>query len=121
MVMTGHHYLTSIDDVNPVSMSKKVERLIRGNLKNSVIISDELSMMKAYSNYSLERAIIDSISDIRMVHSGLSFDLISRRDEIYSAINKLNKDRVQYSLRKVLELKSKYGLIEIKKIKNDSQ
>ena len=121
MVMTGHHYLTSLDEKNPISMSNIVKEYIRKNLKNAIIISDELSMINQYGDNKFEDLIVNSVADIRMVHSGLTYDLISKRNSIYAAARKIDSENLKISLRKVLEIKKHYGLLSIKKIKIDEK
>ena len=114
VVMVSHIVLNEIDSKNPSSLSKTViSGLLRENLGfDKVVITDDMNMSAITNTISVEKASIESIkagSDIILIGGGLD-TITSVIREIESAIKNgdLSEDRIDESVYRILELKSKY-------------
>ncbi|MCI8345278.1 MAG: hypothetical protein HFJ42_04850 [Clostridia bacterium] len=78
-ILISHNIVTSIDPENPASLSPKIHKLLRENLKfEGIIITDAMNMGAIVNEYTLEEAIINAIS--------------SGNDIIIVTINKASKE-----------------------------
>lgn len=113
VVMVSHIVLNEIDSKNPSSLSKTViSGLLRENLGfDKVVITDDMNMSAITNTISVEKASIESIkagSDIILIGGLETITSVIR--EIESAIKNgdLSEDRIDESVYRILELKSKY-------------
>jgi hypothetical protein len=112
MIMTGHHIFTNLDDLS-VSRSEKISKLIEKRYPNAVVITDELSMMQKYTKIETVDLILSSKGSMKLIHSGLSGDIISKRNKIYQSIANVEKEKIKIDLKKILSMKYDYGIIEV--------
>lgn len=62
-VLISHNIVTSIDPENPASLSPKIHKLLREDLKfEGIIITDAMNMGAIANEYTIEEAIINAIS-----------------------------------------------------------
>lgn len=62
-ILISHNIVTSIDSQNPASLSPKIHKLLREDLKfEGIIITDAMNMGAIVNEYSSEEAIINAIS-----------------------------------------------------------
>lgn len=62
-ILISHNIVTSIDPENPASLSPKIHKLLREDLKfEGIIITDAMNMGAIANEYTLEEAIINAIS-----------------------------------------------------------
>ena len=62
-VLISHNIVTSIDPENPASLSPKIHKLLREDLKfEGIIITDAMNMGAIVNEYTAEEAIINAIS-----------------------------------------------------------
>lgn len=121
VVMMGHLYNSFLDPVYPASLSKKVATdLLRTKLGfNGLIITDGMAMQAITANYSFENAVeyaVNAGDDILLyttdIRNGGSLaknviDIIEQR--INSG--KISAAKIDESYSRIIQLKSKYGLI----------
>lgn len=62
VIMVSHNTVTNIDNKNPASISKKINDLLRDDLKFSgIIITDAINMGAIQENYTTDDAIVKAI------------------------------------------------------------
>lgn len=62
-ILISHNVVTSIDPQNPASLSPKIHKLLREDLKfEGIIITDAMNMGAIVNEYGIEEAIINAIS-----------------------------------------------------------
>lgn len=62
-ILISHNVVTSIDPKNPASLSPKIHKLLREDLKfEGIIITDAMNMGAIVNKYGTEEAIINAIS-----------------------------------------------------------
>lgn len=62
-ILISHNIVTSIDPENPASLSPKIHKLLREDLKfEGIIITDAMNMGAIVNEYTAEEAIINAIS-----------------------------------------------------------
>lgn len=62
-ILISHNVVTSIDPQNPASLSPKIHKLLREDLKfEGIIITDAMNMGAIVNEYGTEEAIINAIS-----------------------------------------------------------
>lgn len=118
MIMIGHLIIEDIDKKDPASLSKII---IKGYLKEKynykgLIITDDLKMMAIRLRYSMKKATykaIQSGNDIIMI--GLDYNIVKKviKDTIKKVKrNKINIERIDESVSKILEIKEKYNITD---------
>lgn len=127
MIMTAHIAFPAVDDERvrsrkdgssvpiPATLSKKaLSGLLRGELGfQGVIISDAFTMKGISEHFGEEDAVVRAVSagvDIVLMPK----DTATARDALANAIKKgtIPPDRIHESVRRILKLKSEYGLFE---------
>ena len=112
-IMIGHLVIKDIDKKYPASISKKVIQKYLKDFKG-LIITDDLKMFAIRLHYNLKRAVVKAIeagNDIVMV--GVSYDEIK---QILKYVckqvekGKLNVDRINQSVEKIIRMKEKYEI-----------
>ncbi|MBM4171703.1 MAG: T9SS type A sorting domain-containing protein [Ignavibacteria bacterium] len=121
IVMTGHLYNSKLDVSYPASLSKKVTTdLLRSQIGFSgVAITDGMSMQAITNNYSFEDAVelaVNAGNDILLYTSTLRngkslannlIDIIEQR--VLSG--KISQSRINEAYTRIINLKSKFGLL----------
>jgi beta-N-acetylhexosaminidase len=117
-VMVGHILMTKIDPSNPATLSKTViTGILRDTMRfDGVIITDDMTMGAIDKNYSIGDAAVKSIiagCDIIMVCHGYG----KQKEAIYAvkaavADGLVSETRINESVKRILELKKKYGLTD---------
>ncbi len=121
IVMMGHLYNSYLDPVYPASLSKKVvSELLRTQLGfNGTVITDGMAMQAITANYSFENAVeyaVNAGDDILLyttnIRNGSSL-VKNVIDIIEQKINqgKISAIRIDESYKRIIQLKTKYGLI----------
>lgn len=115
-VMVAHIMYPSYDKVYPSTLSKKI---VSGVLKEKIgfkglTITDSLTMAAIYNNYSKKEIVINAVNaglDILMFCGKATLE---EQDEIYNAFidavksGEISIERVDESVKKILEYKDKY-------------
>lgn len=116
VVMTAHLMLPQLDPDAPATMSK---RIITDHLKErlgftGVVITDDMTMKAITDHYEIGAAAVEAIKagcDIILVAHG-----IENAHTVITALQKavergeISEERIDESVRKIAELKAKYGL-----------
>ena len=117
-VMVGHILMTEIDPSNPATLSETViTGMLRGMMQfDGVIITDDMTMGAIEKNYNIGDAAVKSIiagCDIIMVCHGYGKQK-EAIDAVKAAVSSgmLTEERINESVRRILELKRKYGLTD---------
>lgn len=121
-VMTAHILMPEIDPEFPASMS---EEIITGILRkdlgfSGVVITDDMTMKAITNNFDIGNASVQSVkagSDIILVAHHYK-NIVSVFDAIKAAVKngEITEDRIDESVRRIIELKEKYEL-ENEKVK----
>lgn len=113
MVMSAHVTVPSIDD-RPASLSSTVLSILRDDLNfKGIIMTDSLSMQAVAGKYSYGEIGVKSVqagNDILLVQLGLS-EMISAV-ETATENGEISEDRIDESVRRILKMKKRYGLLE---------
>ena len=111
-IMLTHHSL-NIDQNIPLPFSVKIKNYIDRNFPNSVTISDEIKMDGLSHNKDLYEVTRDLQTDMFIFHSGnVKFNV----SPIVSSLKSSYEHSQAKSVRKILMLKHKQGLLSIEKI-----
>lgn len=120
IVMIAHIYLPNIDENYPSSLSKIIMTdLLRNNLNFAgVIITDDMTMEAVTKNYSLGEAAVLSVqggSDIIMVAHEYE-NIVEVISTLKTAVEKgeISEERINESVIRILKLKEKYGISDVK-------
>lgn len=115
MVMVGHLTVPALDGEIATVSEAVITELLRGELGfEGVVITDSLQMSAAAEKYPPGELAVRTIgagADILLMPSDLPASLAALEDAVASG--ELTEERVDVSVRRILELKAKYGLIEI--------
>jgi beta-N-acetylhexosaminidase len=121
MIMTAHIYQRNLDRELPATLSRTIlTELLRGELGfEGVIISDDMNMKAITDQFGFEEALIRAINagvDILLLGNNLSWDpllSIKAHQAIKQAVERgdIERERVEQSARRVLELKSARGVL----------
>lgn len=118
VIMVSHIILNEVDSSNPASLSKIViSDLLRKDLEfDKVVITDDMSMGAITSIMSIEEACIKSIK------AGCDILLLGNAyEEIEQVINsiklklyngEISEEHINKSVKRILELKKKYNMME---------
>ena len=126
MIMIGHLYIPDIDKKYPATLSKKVNNILRKDLKyDGVIVTDDIKMKSVklfHSYYSITKKAIDAGNDIIMV--GTTYNKIQQVIEKIiknSENNKVKTNRIDESFDRIINLKKEYNINDnkVKKINID--
>lgn len=119
IVMLAHILLPKIDPEYPATMSTKIiTEILRNRLDfDQVIITDDLTMGAIVNNFDIGRAAVKSIkagSDIVMVAHEYE-QVVNVYSALESAFSKgeISEDRINESVKRVINLKLKYGLRDL--------
>ena len=112
-ILVSHNILEAMDDKNPASLSKKVHQILKEDLQfTGLIITDDLAM-KAVEEYvkNEEAAVQAVIAGNDMI---ISSDFTKQKSEIITAVknNKIDENRINESVKKILACKYAYGIIK---------
>lgn len=116
VVMVAHILLPKLDAANPSSMSKKIiTGILRKQLNfTGVVITDDMTMDAITNNFNIGDAAVKSVkagSDIMLVAHDYN-KITSTIDVLKSAVKKgeISEERINESVRRIIELKQKYDL-----------
>jgi beta-N-acetylhexosaminidase len=119
-VMIAHILLKSIDSENPSSLSETViTDLLRNQLKfEGVIVTDDITMGAIIENYNIGEAAVKAVNagnNIILVCHGYD-NQIAVIDALINAAesNEIPKEKIDDSVYRILKLKDKYKLSDIK-------
>lgn len=112
-ILVSHNIIEAMDDKNPASLSKKVHQILKEDLQfTGLIITDDLAM-KAVEEYvkNEEAAVQAVIAGNDMI---ISSDFTKQKSEIITAVknNKIDENRINESVKKILACKYAYGIIK---------
>ena len=112
-ILVSHNIVEVMDDKNPASLSKKVHQILKEDLQfTGLIITDDLAM-KAVEEYvkNEEAAVQAVIAGNDMI---ISSDFTKQKSEIITAVknNKIDENRINESVKKILACKYAYGIIK---------
>ncbi|KRG14874.1 beta-N-acetylhexosaminidase [Lederbergia galactosidilytica] len=116
MVMVAHILLPEIDPTYPSSMSKKViTNLLRDRLDfTGVVVTDDMTMKAITNHYEMGEAAVQSVkagSDVILIAH--EYDNVKNVIEaLVQAVEtgELSEERIDESVRRILQLKKKYNL-----------
>ena len=117
-VLISHNVVTSIDSRNPASLSTKIHKLLKEDLKfEGIIITDAMNMGAIVNEYGIEEAIINAIlagNDIIIV----TIDKTSKEsyDDIIKAVKtgiingKITKEEIYEKAKNIIAWKYYKGM-----------
>lgn len=117
-IMVAHIILTQLDNKYPASLSKKViqKYLIEKYNFKGLIITDDLKMMAVQFHYNIKKALLKAIeAGNDMVMIGLSYNKIRKLIKYLERKvirGKIEIERVNQSVEKILALKEKYKIYD---------
>ena len=114
MIMTGHITLPEIDSL-PASLSEKViGNLLRQKLEyDGVVITDSLSMKALTDLYGFDKIAVMAVkagNDLLLCQNGMSTMISALENAVNSG--EITEERINESVRRILALKEKYGMLE---------
>ena len=117
-VLISHNIVTSIDPQNPASLSPKIHKLLREDLKfEGIIITDAMNMGAIVNKYGAEEAIINAIlaeNDIIIVTidktSKESYDDIIKAVKIGIINGKITKEEIYEKAKNIIAWKYYKGM-----------
>jgi beta-N-acetylhexosaminidase len=106
MIMTTHITLTAVDPTTPTTLSYPVTTvLLRNRLGfTGVIVTYDLYMEALRDHYTFEQEVVQSVL--------AGNDLISSVLQRAVASGKISKQRIDESVRRILLLKLRYGILK---------
>ena len=115
MIMISHITMNAVDNESPASLSTKVHEVLRNDLNYSgVIIADDLNMQAILKTMTIEEATAKAfVTGNDMIFSA---DFAASMKGARKAVEEgsLTEERVNESVSRILRMKIKNGLIEIK-------
>ena len=118
-MLIGHLVIPRVTKLYPASMSKKVINYIRQELNfNGIIITDDMRMKSVRLLYGKDRAIKRAFK----VGNDLIMVKYSKDDRVFKKIEKavvrekISEEKLDESVKKILDLKSKYNVNDDLKI-----
>lgn len=111
MVLVSHNIVTNMDSNNPASLSSKVHEILRNDLGFAgVIITDDLYMDAISKNYDSSVAVLAILAGNDLI---CTTDFESQIPEVIAAVEDgtISIDRINESVRRILELKLELNLI----------
>ena len=113
MVMVSHVTVPAIEDV-PSSLSPQVISILRDELGfQGVIITDSLAMQAVEGKYSFEDIGVRAVTagnDLLLTQHGSDEMIAGVENAVLSGV--IPEERINESLRRILKLKVRYGLVE---------
>ncbi len=113
MVMVSHVTVPAIEDV-PSSLSPQVISILRDELGfQGVIITDSLAMQAVEGKYSFEDIGVRAVTagnDLLLTQHGSDELIAGVENAVLSGV--IPEERINESLRRILKLKVRYGLVE---------
>lgn len=116
VVMVAHILLPKIDSQYPSSMSKEI---ITGMLRDQlgfdgVVMTDDMTMKAITNHFDIGQAAVDSVkagSDVILIAHEYA-NVTAAIQAVKAAVNKgeITEDRINDSVRRIIELKQKYQL-----------
>lgn len=116
VVMVAHILLPKIDPQYPSSMSKEI---ITGMLRDQlgfdgVVMTDDMTMKAITNHFDIGQAAVDSVkagSDVILIAHEYA-NVTAAIQAVKAAVNKgeITEDRINDSVRRIIELKQKYQL-----------
>lgn len=116
VIMIAHILLPKIDATFPSSMSKSViTDVLRNDLGfDGVVMTDDMTMNAIIKHYDIGRAAVESVkagSDIIMVaHDYQKMKLVVTALRTAAQNGELPKERINASVKRIIELKREYGV-----------
>lgn len=114
MILVNHDIINAFDKKNPASLSKKVHKYLREELGyEGVIMTDSLNMAAARDFVGNDKKLavkaVQAGNDMLCTGYGMT-----ALNAIYKAVKdgKISKKRINQSVRRILRMKLKYGIIE---------
>ena len=111
IILVSHNIVTNIDPDNPASLSSKVHEILRNDLGFAgVIITDDLYMDAISKNYDSSVAVLAILAGNDLI---CTTDFESQIPEVIAAVEDgtISIDRINESVRRILELKLELNLI----------
>lgn len=111
IVLVSHNIVTNIDPDNPASLSTRVHEILRNDLGFAgVIITDDLYMDAISKNYDSSVAVLAILAGNDLI---CTTDFESQIPEVIAAVEDgtISIDRINESVRRILELKLELNLI----------
>ncbi len=126
VVMTAHILYKKIDPDNPVTLSQKIIRgILREKLKfNGVVVSDAIEMGALTENNNIEEILLKALVagvDIILVNS--KYDVLELEHTVvrFCKEGKIDEKVIDESVKRILMLKFKYGLISPSVVEENSE
>lgn len=111
IILVSHNIVTSMDSDNPASLSTRVHEILRNDLGFAgVIITDDLYMDAISKNYDSSVAVLAILAGNDLI---CTTDFESQIPEVIAAVEDgtISIDRINESVRRILELKLELNLI----------
>ena len=111
MVLVSHNIVTNMDSNNPASLSTRVHEILRNDLGFAgVIITDDLYMDAISKNYDSSVAVLAILAGNDLI---CTTDFESQIPKVIAAVEDgtISIDRINESVRRILELKLELNLI----------
>ena len=111
IILVSHNIITNIDPDNPASLSTRVHEILRNDLGFAgVIITDDLYMDAISKNYDSSVAVLAILAGNDLI---CTTDFESQIPEVIAAVEDgtISIDRINESVRRILELKLELNLI----------
>lgn len=111
IILVSHNIVTNIDPDNPASLSTRVHEILRNDLGFAgVIITDDLYMDAISKNYDSSVAVLAILAGNDLI---CTTDFESQILEVIAAVEDgtISIDRINESVRRILELKLELNLI----------
>ena len=111
IVLVSHNIVTNIDPDNPASLSTRVHEILRNDLGFAgVIITDDLYMDAISKNYDSSVAVLAILAGNDLI---CTTDFESQIPKVIAAVEDgtISIDRINESVRRILELKLELNLI----------
>ncbi len=124
-IMTAHLLFPAIDPDYAVTVSREfLQRRLREEMAyTGVVVSDALSMRAMADNYDLdlilERALRYDV-DLLLLNTGFDYLEVLRRVERLLAAGLISEDDINRGARRVIHLKSRYGLLRERRASQES-
>ncbi len=110
-IMISHHLLNSVDSEYPATLSKKVIDILKNELNFSgIILTDDISM-SALEDFESEAAILALLAGNDMIMTSNYNKFYNQLVDAYRE-GKITKERINYSVRKIIAWKLAYGIID---------
>ena len=111
IILVSHNIVTNIDPDNPASLSTRVHEILQNDLGFAgVIITDDLYMDAISKNYDSSVAVLAILAGNDLI---CTTDFESQIPEVIAAVEDgtISIDRINESVRRILELKLELNLI----------